>query len=165
MSSNLKSKVISGMAWRYAERCGAQGVQFIVSIVLARLLSPSDYGLIGLITVFISICNLFIGCGFGNALVQKKDATSVDFSSVFYFNIGMSVFLYIVMFFSAPFIANFYNNELLIPVVRVLSISLLLGGINAVQQAYVSKTMQFKRFFFATLGGMVFSAFVGIFIA
>lgn len=164
-NNSLKDRVLSGLFWRYGERCGAQGVQFIVSIVLARLLTPSDYGIIGLITVFMSLCNLFIGCGFGNALVQKKDAKSVDFSSVFYFNIGMSIILYIVMFFCAPLIAGFYNNTILIPVIRVLSISLLLGGVNAVQQAYVSKTMQFKRFFFATLGGTICSAVVGIFIA
>lgn len=166
MSENkLKTKVLSNLIWRYAERCGAQGVQFIVSIILARLLSPSDYGLIGLITVFISVCNLFISSGFGNALVQKKNAESKDFSSVFYFNIVVSVLLYIVMFFTAPLIADFYNEQLLIPVIRVLSLGLVVGGFGAVQNAYVQKGLQFKKFFFATLGGTIVSAVVGIYIA
>ena len=165
MENSFRGKVLSGLVWRYAERCGSQGVQFIVSIILARLLTPEDYGVIGLITVFLSLCNLFIGSGFGNSLIQKKDATSCDYSSVFYFNIGMSILLYIVMFFAAPYIAMFYEQEILVSVLRILSLGLILGGVNAVQQAYVSKTMQFKRFFFSTLGGTIVSAFVGIYIA
>lgn len=161
-NSTIKQKTISGLFWRYAERCGAQGIQFVVSIVLARLLSPGDYGIIGLITVFISLANVFISCGFGQALVQKKDADDIDYSSVFYFNIAAAIVLYFVMFFCAPPIAQFYDNMLLVPVIRVLSVTLIIGGINGVQQAYVQKTMQFKRFFWATLGGTIVSAFVGI---
>ncbi len=161
-NSTIKQKTISGLFWRYAERCGAQGIQFIVAIVLARLLSPSDYGIIGLITVFISLANVFISCGFGQALVQKKDADDIDYSSVFYFNIAAAIVLYFIMFFFAPSIAQFYDNILLVPVIRVLSVTLIIGGINGVQQAYVQKTMQFKRFFWATLGGTIVSAFVGI---
>lgn len=158
----IKQKTISGLFWRYAERCGAQGIQFVVSIVLARLLSPGDYGIIGLITVFIALANVFISCGFGQALVQKKDADDIDYSSVFYFNIAAAIVLYFVMFFCAPSIARFYDNMLLVPVIRILSVTLIIGGINGVQQAYVQKTMQFKRFFWATLGGTIVSAFVGI---
>lgn len=165
MSLTTKRKVLSGMLWRYAERCGAQGVQFIVSIVLARLLTPSDYGIVGLITVFISIANVFINSGFGSALVQKKNADKIDFSSVFFFNLSMSIFLYIIMFFAAPYIASFYNEPILTNVVRVVSISLLIGGVNNIQQSYVSKTMQFKKFFFATIIGTLISAIIGIYIA
>lgn len=160
--TSMKQQTIAGLLWRYAERCGAQGIQFLVSIVLARLLSPSDYGIIGIITVFIALANVFISCGFGQALIQKKDADETDFSSVFYFNIAMALILYMVMFFSAPAIAHFYNNDILSPVIRVLSITLVIGGVNGVQQAYVQKTMQFKRFFWATLGGTIISAVVGI---
>lgn len=160
--ASMKQQTIAGFLWRYAERCGAQGIQFLVSIVLARLLSPSDYGIIGIITVFIALANVFISCGFGQALIQKKDADETDFSSVFYFNIAMALILYMVMFFSAPAIAHFYNNDILTPVIRVLSITLVIGGVNGVQQAYVQKTMQFKRFFWATLGGTIISAVVGI---
>lgn len=161
----LKKNVISSLFWRFSERTAAQGVSFIVSVILARLLTPEDYGLIGLITVFISIATVFISSGFGNALIQKENATQTDFSSVFYFSIFMGVAIYVVLFFTAPFIAVFYNEPLLIPVIRVLSLSLIIAGINSVQQAYVSRTMQFKRFFYSTIIGTVISAFIGIFMA
>lgn len=157
--------VLSNLFWRFSERTAAQGVSFIVSIVLARLLTPEDYGLIGLITVFISIATVFVSSGFGNALIQKENATQTDFSSVFYFGILMGIIMYIILFFIAPFIANFYNEPLLIPVIRVLSLSLIIAGVNSVQQAYVSKIMQFKKFFYSTIIGTITSAFIGIFMA
>lgn len=160
-----KSKVISNLIWKFAERSGAQGVQFIVGIVLARLLTPADYGLIGLITVFIMIANVFVQSGFGQALVQKYTADDLDFSSVFYFSTAISVILYIIIFFAALPIANFYNEPVLIPVLRILSFTLIISGVNSVQQAYVQKTMQFKRFFWATLIGTIVSAIVGVFMA
>lgn len=164
-SKDMKKKVISGLFWRFLERTAAQGVSFIVSIVLARLLTPEDYGLIGLITVFISIANVFVSSGFGNALIQKENTTQKDYSSVFYFSILMGIIMYVLLFFAAPFIANFYNEESLIPVIRILALSLIIAGINSVQQAYVSKTMQFKRFFFSTIIGTVISAVIGIYMA
>lgn len=163
--TNVKKSVISSLFWRFSERTAAQGVGFIVSVVLARLLTPEDYGLIGLITVFISIASVFVSSGFGNALIQKKDATQIDFSSVFYFSLITGLIMYAILFICSPLIAKFYNEPLLIPVVRVLSISLVIAGINSVQQAYVSKTMQFKRFFFSTIIGTIISAVVGIFMA
>lgn len=164
-NSSDKKKIISSLIWRFSERTAAQGVSFIVSVILARLLTPEDYGLIGLITVFISIATVFVSSGFGNALIQKENATQTDYSSVFYFSIFMGMVMYVVLFASSPLIADFYNEPLLIPVVRVLSISLIIAGINSVQQAYVSKTMQFKRFFFSTIIGTVISAFIGIYMA
>ncbi|GFI41514.1 teichuronic acid biosynthesis protein TuaB [Thomasclavelia cocleata] len=164
-NSPLKKNVVSGLFWRFSERTAAQGVSFIVSVVLARLLTPEDYGLIGLITVFISVATVFVSSGFGNALIQKENATQTDFSSVFYFSIFMGTAMYIVLFFAAPWIADFYNEPLLIPVIRVLSLSLIIAGVNSVQQAYVSKTMQFKRFFYSTIIGTVISAVIGIFMA
>lgn len=163
MASN--NKVISNFIWRFAERCGAQGVSFIVSIVLARILVPDVYGTVALVTVFTRILNVFIDSGMATALIQKKDTDDIDFSSVFYFNLCMCLVLYAVMFFSAPYIANFYNDESLTPIVRVLSLTLVISGIKNVQQAYISKTMQFKRFFFATLGGTIGAAIVGIAVA
>ena len=133
------NSIISNLLWRFSERTAAQGVGFIVSVVLARLLTPEDYGLIGLITVFISIAAVFVSSGFGNALIQKENATQTDFSSVFYFSIFMGTAMYIVLFFAAPWIADFYNESLLIPVIRVLAVSLIIAGVNSVQQAYVSK--------------------------
>lgn len=160
-----KKTVLSNFLWRFAERCGAQGVSFIVSVVLARLLAPEVYGTIALVTVFTAILNVFVDSGLGSALVQKKDADDLDFSSVFYFNVAVCCLLYLGMFFAAPFIAEFYNRSELTPVIRVLSLTLVISGVKNVQQAYVSRTMQFKRFFFATLGGTVGAAGIGIAMA
>ncbi len=157
--------MIGNLLWRFGERCGAQGVAFVVQIVLARLLAPEVYGVIALVTVFTTILNVFVDSGFGNALIQKKDADDLDFSTVFYFNIVICFFLYILMFAVAPWIAKFYNDLSLTPVIRVLSLTLVISGVKNVQQAYVSRTMQFKRFFFATLGGTVGAAVLGIAMA
>lgn len=162
---NSKSKVISGFIWRFAERCGAQGVGFIVSLFLARLLEPSAYGLVAMVSVFTVILNVFVDSGMGSALIQKKDADDIDFSTVFYFNMSACIILYTALFVCAPLIGKFYGNSELIPLVRVMGLTLIISGVKNIQQAYVSKTMQFKRFFFATLGGTIFSAFVGIFLA
>ncbi len=155
MSGVTNNKVMANFIWRFAERCGAQGVAFIVSIVLARLLEPKVYGTIALVTVFTTILNVFVDSGLGNALIQKKNADDLDFSTVFFFNIFVCCFLYAIMFFAAPSIAKFYNDTTLTPVVRVLSLTLVISGIKNVQQAYISRTLQFKRFFFATLGGTI----------
>ncbi len=146
----LQRKVFSGLIWKFGERIGAQAVSFLVSIILARLLLPSDYGVIALITIFIDIANVFVSSGFGAALVQKKDADEVDFSSVFYFSIVMSWVLYIIVFLGAPAVAGFYDKEILTPVLRVMALKLPLAGVNSVQHAYVQKKMLFKRFFFST---------------
>lgn len=158
-------KVLSNFIWRFLERCGAQGITFIVSIILARLLDPSVYGTVALVTVFTTIMQVFVDSGMGNALIQKKDADDLDFSSVFYFNITVCSALYMLMFFVAPFIASFYKIPELTPVVRVLSLILIISGIKNVQQAYVSRNMMFKRFFFSTLGGTIVAAIVGIVMA
>ncbi len=158
-------KVFHSFFWRFAERCGAQGVAFVVQIVLARLLVPEVYGVIALVTVFTTILNVFVDSGFGNALIQKKNADDLDFSTVFYFNIAVCVLLYVMMFIAAPWIAGFYQDLSLTPVIRVLSLTLVISGVKNVQQAYVSRTMQFKRFFFATIGGTVGAAVVGIAMA
>lgn len=164
-NSTTESKVFSNVIWRLLERFGAQGVTLIVSIILARLLDPEMYGQVALITVFTAILNVFLDSGLGRALIQKKDADQIDFSTVFYFNIVCSIALYLLLFFTAPIIANYYNSESLTPVIRVLGISLLISGVKNVQQAYVSKHMIFKKFFFATLGGTIGAAVVGILLA
>ena len=125
-----KTRIISNFIWRFAERCGAQCVAFVVSIVLARLLLPEDYGTISLVTVFTAILNVFVDSGLGNALIQKKKVDDVDFSTVFYFNIVVCCALYLLMFFIAPFIAKFYGRLELIPVIRVLSLTLVLSEIG-----------------------------------
>lgn len=163
--ANKKESVLSGLIWRFAERIGAQGIRFVVSIVLARMLTPEHYGTIALVTVFTSVLQVFIDSGLGNALIQKKDADDLDFSTVFYFNIVMCTVLYIVMFLASPAIASFYEDETLSPVVRVLSLTLVISGIKNVQQAYVSRHMLFKRFFYSTIGGTIVSAVLGILMA
>lgn len=163
--SGLQKKVFSGLIWKFGERIGAQAVSFLVSIILARLLLPSDYGVIALITIFIDIANVFVSSGFGSALVQKKDADETDFSSVFYFSIAMSWVLYGMVFLFAPWVAGFYRKPILTPVLRVMALKLPLAGVNSVQHAYVQKKMLFKRFFFSTLIGTIGSAVVGILMA
>ena len=165
MENELKKKTVSSLLWRFLERCGAQGVTFLVTIVLARLLAPEVYGLMALVTVFTSILQVFVDSGMGNALIQKKDADELDFSSVFFFNMVMCIALYLLLFFCASLIANFYHNPGLTPVIRVLGITLLIAGGKNVQQAYVSRKLQFKRFFFATLGGTIGAAVIGIAMA
>ena len=165
MGNNVKEKALASLFWRFMERSGAQGVSFIVSIVLARLLAPEVYGIIALITVFTTILQVFVDSGLGSALIQKKDADELDFSSVFYFNLIMCVLLYLMLFFCAPMIDKFYNDAGLTPVIRVLGITLLISGVKNVQQAYISRTLQFKRFFFATLGGTIGAAVIGIVMA
>ena len=115
-----QKEVISGLFWKFAERIGAQGVSLIVSIILARLIAPEEYGIIALTTIFIAISNVFVESGLGTALIQKKDADDLDFSSVFYCNIAISIVIYTMIFIFAPVIANFYNAEILVQVLRVL---------------------------------------------
>ena len=158
-------KVFTNFLWRFFERCGAQAVTLIVSIVLARLLDPSVYGVLALVTVFTTILQAFVDGGLGNALIQKKDADDLDFSSVFYFNLAVCLILYALMFFAAPFIAAFYEMPELTAVIRVVSLTLVISGVKNIQQAYVSRNMMFKKFFFATLGGTIGAAVLGIWMA
>ena len=164
MSNNLKSKTLSGIIWSFAERIAAQFVSFVVSIILARLLLPEQYGIIAIVNIIIAICNVFITSGFSSSLIQKKDVDSADFSSVFYFGIIFSIVLYVGIYFSAPLLAAFYEYEELTSVIRVMALSLPIASIKSVEFAYVSVQMQFKKFFWSTLVGTLFSAVVGIFI-
>ena len=168
-NNSLKSKTISGVIWKFGERVSAQLVNFIVSIILARLLLPEDYGLIALVTVFITICNKIVVSGFATSLIQKKDADDLDFSTVFYFSLAVAIILYAILFFSAPFIADFYSKEsnpqLFIQVIRVMGLNLFIIAVNSVQQAFVSRTMQFRKFFFSTIAGTIISAIAGIALA
>lgn len=160
-----KNITVKNFIWRFAERCGAQLVTFVVSIVLARILSPDDYGTVALVTVFTTILQVFVDSGLGVALIQKKNADDLDFSSVFYFNFVVCIVLYAGMFFAAPIIASFYNDLTLIPIIRVISLTIVISGIKGIQQSFVSRNMLFKRFFFSTLGGTIFSAIIGIAMA
>ena len=163
--NTIKFQVFSGLLWKFAERIGAQAITFVLSIILARLLSPSDYGAIAVLLVFITIADVFVNAGFGSALIQKKDADNLDFSSVFYFSFLFSVFIYAVIYLAAPFVADFYNMPVLQSTLQVLALRIPVAAINSVQQAYVSRNMQFKKFFYSTLSGTAASAVVGITMA
>lgn len=144
------------------ERLGAQGVALVVSIILARLLDPEHHGTLALVTVFTTLLQVFIDSGLGTSLVQKKDADDLDFSTVFFFNIGMCLLLSGLMCVAAPWIARFYEMPELTPIVRVQSLSLILSGVRNIQNAYVSKNMLFKKYFRVTLTASVTAAIVGI---
>jgi teichuronic acid exporter len=160
-----KQKIISGFIWKLLERGGTQGIQFFIQLVLARLLLPEEYGIVALITIFIAISDIFIKKGFNFALIQKKEVDQLDYSSVFYISAVASVFLYTLLFFSAPLIAAFYSESKLIGVIRVLSLSLFFGPINSVQMAIVSREMQFKKFFFSSFIAILISGVIGIILA
>ena len=162
---NIRGKVFSGFIWRFMERIGAQGVGFVVSLFLARLLTPEDYGQVALVTVFITILNTFALSGIGTSLIQKKETDELDYSTVFHFNIIFSILIYGILFLCAPLIGKFYNDQSLILLVRVLGISIIISGANNVQRSYVSKTMQFRRFFFSTIIGTLVSGVVGVAMA
>ncbi len=157
-----RNKVASSFIWKLMERFGAQIVTVTVSIILARLLDPSVYGTIAIVTIFTTILQVFIDSGFGTALIQKKDVDELDFSTVFYFNLVVCLILYGIIFFVAPLISTFYNMPELTPIIRVLSLTLVISGVRNIQQAYVSRNMIFKKFFYSTIGGAICSAVIGI---
>jgi len=147
------------------ERGGTQGIQFIVQIVLARLLSPEEYGIIAIVMVFILLANVFVESGFNTALIQKKDADEVDFSSVLYLSLGVATILYGIIFITAPFIASFYDQPILVKVLRVLSITLFIGAFNSIQNAFIERNMLFKKLFTSSLGAVIISGIVGVIAA
>ncbi len=156
------TKVASNFLWRFFERFGAQLLNIVVGIILARKLGPGPAGQIAVVLAVINILKVFADSGMANALIQKKDPDDLDYSSVFYFNLAFSLLLYGMLFFAAPRIAVFYREESYTAILRVLGLLVVISGLYNVQLAYVSKTMQFKRFFFATLGGTVFSGALSI---
>lgn len=162
MTGNIKENIISSLLWKLMERSGTQGIQFIVQIILARLLLPEEYGIIAIVMVFIQLANVFVQSGFNTALIQKKDADEVDFSSVFYLSLVVALLLYIIIYFASPVIASFYSQPLLIPVLRVVSFTLFIGAFNSIQNAFVAKHMLFKKLFLSSLGAVIISGVVGI---
>ena len=164
MESN-KQKVAGGLFWSYGERILAQLVSLVVSIVLARLLTPENYGVISIVMIFITFCDAIVTGGFGNAIVQKKDADEMDVNTMLCCSIATSFLLYAVVFLAAPAIARFYQMDIVRPILRVLGLRLLISGVNSIQRAWIQKRMLFKRFFISTSFGTVLSAIVGIAMA
>ncbi len=160
-----KDEVISSLFWKIIERGGTQGVQFIVQIILARLLAPEQFGTIVIVMVFINFAQVFVQSGFNTALIQKKDADEQDFSSIFYLSLGISGILYIAIYLSSPYIAYFYDDPILVPVLRVLSLTLFAGAFNSIQNAFVSRKLLFKKLFKSSLGAILISGIIGILVA
>lgn len=164
-NGSLKQKVVSGMIWKFLERFTSQLVSFIVSLVLARLLSPSDYGAVSIILVFITLADVLLTSGLSSGLIQKEVVTDLDFSTIFWVNLLFSICLYGILFLSAPLIASAYRMEVLTPAIRVFALRLPFSAFQAIQISYVSRRMDFKRFFWATLVGTLTSGVIGIIMA
>lgn len=165
MSSNLRTKIFFSLIWKFLERGGTQGIQFILQMVLARLLTPKDYGTVALITIFIAISTVFVQSGFNTALIQKKDIDEEDISSVFYVSLFIAAIMYIILYFFAPTIANFYKILELTSIIRVMGLVLFLNSFNSIQNAIVSRNMEFKRLFYSSLGAIIISGILGIVLA
>lgn len=164
-TETVRKNVSSNLFWRLLERFGAQGVTLIVSIVLARVLDPEVYGTVALVIVITTILQVFVDSGLGTALIQKKDADDLDFSTVFFANIVLCLFIYALLFFTAPFFSLFYENDELTALIRVLGLLVIISGFKNIQNAYVSRNLLFKKYFFATLGGTVVAGICGIWMA
>ena len=163
--STLKNKAISGMLWKFFERISAQAVSLIVSIILARLLTPDDYGVVGIIAIFFAFSNVFISGGFNAALIQKKDADIEDYSSVLFISFSTATIIYLILFFCAPYISDIYGKDILVPVIRVMGITLFINAFKSILSAYISSHLMFRKFFLSTMVGTITSAIVGIVMA
>lgn len=165
MSENLKSKVVKGAFWNGLERFGTAFFLFVSNLVLARLLSPDDFGCIGMLMVFISISDAIIDGGFGAALVQKKNVTQEDYSTIFVWNILVSIFLYVLLFLCAPVIARFYNIESLSLILRVQGLVLLFNGFCIIQRSMLQKNLMFKKIAKVNVSATVVGTMIGIMCA
>ena len=159
------NSILGGIFWSFGERITAQLVTTIVTIILARLLDPEHYGIVSIVTIFVTFCNIFVSGGLGSAVVQKKNPTSDDFNTAFVMSFSISVLLYLVLFFLAPLIASFYGMNELTAVTRVMGIRLIVASLNTIHHAYIQKQMKFKKFFYATLFGTIISAVIGLLLA
>lgn len=160
-----KTNVIKSLFWKFLERGGTQGIQFVVQIVLARILSPSEFGTLAIILVFIDVAQVFVQGGFNTALIQKKNVDNLDYSSVLYFSFFITVILYLIIFMFSPTIARFYEDEALIRTLRVTAIILFPAALNSIQNAFVSKNMLFQVLFRCSFGSTMVSGLIGIIMA
>jgi len=162
---NIRKKLISGLFWSAIERFGQQSIQFIMTIIVARILSPADYGLIGMLAIFIAISQSIIDSGFGTALIQKQKTTQTDFSTIFFFNLFTGILLFFLLFFSAPLIAKFYNQPILIPISRIMAINLIINSFSVIHNVILMKSINFKRLTKINMLSTTFSGFIGILMA
>lgn len=165
MADSIKTKTVHGVIWSALERFSLQGVQFLINIVMARLLLPSDYGLIAMLAIFLQISQAFVDSGFTNALIQRKDRNEVDFSTVFYFNIVIAVVFYLILFVAAPWIADFYHMPALVAVTRVIALNLIISALSAVHKTKLTIAIDFKTQAKASFTAAVVSGVMGIWMA
>lgn len=165
MSDSLKHKTVKGTIWSSIERFSVQGIQFIVIIIMARILTPEDYGLVAELTVFIAVSQSLVDSGFSQALIRKQNRSQIDNSTVFYFNIVIGLILYFILFFSAPLIADFYNQPQLTVLTRVISLSIIINSFVVVQRALLTVEIDFKTQAKASLSASVVSGIIGIWMA
>lgn len=163
--SSLKKKTIQGFFWSATERFSAQGMQFVLGVIIARLLAPTDYGLIGMLAIFLAISQTFIDSGFSTALIQKKDRDEKDFATTFYFNIVVALFFYALLYFCAPLIANFYEQPLLTPLARVVGLSIVINAFGVVQLAKFTIKVDFKTQAKASVTSILISGLAGLYMA
>lgn len=165
MAESLKQKTVSGVIWSAVDRYASQGIQFLISLVMARLLMPSDYGTIALLNVFLAICQTFIDSGFGLALMRKKDCTEQDFNTVFIFSTVVALLCYGVLWVTAPWIAQFYNQPILVPITRIVSLNVIINALANVPNARLSISLDFKKKAFVTLATVLISGCLGLWMA
>lgn len=165
MQENLKKKTVSGMIWSALQRFGTMGISFVSNIVLARLLTPDDYGCIGMLAIFITVSNTFVDGGFGSALIQKKEPTQKDYSTIFWLNLFMSVVIYGILYISAPAVSRFYDIPLLSSVLRVQGIVLIINALNIVQTNQLRKSINFKRLAVIYIASQIVGAVCAIVLA
>ena len=165
MSDSIKNKTINGIAWNAIDRVATYGISFIVSIVLARLLTPEDYGLIGIITIFIAIFNTILDGGFSTSLIRKVNASEKDYNTVFYTNLAISIVLAFLLYISSNSIAGFFNRKELFPLIKVMSVILIINAISITQQVQLTKKLDFKKQTIISLISNTVSGAIGIILA
>ncbi|MGL6178048.1 MAG: lipopolysaccharide biosynthesis protein, partial [Tannerellaceae bacterium] len=161
----VKNTVFNGLAWSSIETFSSQGIQFIISIIIARLIAPKEYGLIAMLSIFLAVAQIFIDSGFSKALIQKKNRTEADFSTIFAFNIFISVICYLLLYFSAPLIAKFYEQPDLTSVTRVVGIALIINALGIIQRSKFAIAFDFRTTAFISLISLIFSGCIGIILA
>lgn len=164
-NQTLKFQAISGVLWSAIERFSVQGIHFVLSIIIARLVLPEEYGLIAMLSIFLAIAQTFVDSGFSNALIQKKNRSEVDFSTVFYFNIVIAIVVYVILYLSAPYIAVFYKESELVVVTRWVGLILIINSLSIVQRARLTINVDFKTQAKASLAAVIFSGLVGVALA
>lgn len=164
-NEGLKKSALGGMFWVFAERMSGKLVSMVVTVVLARLLMPEDYSIINIVNIFTMFCTVVVTCGQNTALLQKRDVDEQDYSTALCLTLGLAAVMYAAVFFCAPLIARLYQKPLLIPVLRVVGVTLFVHAVKTVINAYTFRALEFRRFFSATIAGSVASAVVGIAMA